>query len=353
MRRRSAGGRGTRSKNSRSWLLSGRSASVMSRPAPDRGLDLGHVGVDRLPAQGARHRHAVVPVAHEVQLADPVQGDRRHRLAAALGLGHAFPASAQPAGRGPEAAVEFLRAIDRADDRVELHHPQTEMALARAAQGRQHLLQRQDEPHVVGLAPQAPSQVLEHARSPRAKEVALRVGAGESGVRGHAPNHEEGAGTPEGAPASRNGTGAPEKAPRHLEREVRRSAEDGFGDMCRRISRVPSPQASQTRAVSTLGTVGDGSAQAPRRPDAPKLAGAEFAHKTTAKRLGPWHHETAGKDSREGRPTRAHEEADVPKEATTKPSGNRDRRHGRREGACARDRRAVRAHAGRRRARPR
>src|SRR6478752_9624133 len=122
------------------------------------------------------------------------------------------------------------------------------MALARAAQGRQHLLQRQDETHIVGLAPQAPSQVLQHARPPRAKEVTLRVGGGKSGVRGHAPNYEEGAVTPEGAPASRNGAGAPEKAPRHLEREVRRSAEDGFGDMCRRISRVPSPQAAQTRA---------------------------------------------------------------------------------------------------------
>ena len=40
------------------------------------GQHLGHVGVDVLVAERARHRHAVVAVLHEVQLADPVDVDR-------------------------------------------------------------------------------------------------------------------------------------------------------------------------------------------------------------------------------------------------------------------------------------
>ena len=95
----------------------------------DARLHLGHVGVDVRAAERAGDRHAVVPVAHEVQLADPVDGDRRERLAAALRLGDPLPAGAQPRAGGAEVAVEVLGAVDGADDRVELDRLQPEVVL--------------------------------------------------------------------------------------------------------------------------------------------------------------------------------------------------------------------------------
>ena len=51
-------GSGTRSKNTRSWLLSGRSLSLITPSALDPGDHLGHVGVDvvRVPARAPRTR---------------------------------------------------------------------------------------------------------------------------------------------------------------------------------------------------------------------------------------------------------------------------------------------------------
>ena len=67
------------------------------RPAgADARAHLGDVGVDVLAPERLRDRHAVVAVADEVQVADPVDGDRRERLAAALRGGDPLPAAAHP-----------------------------------------------------------------------------------------------------------------------------------------------------------------------------------------------------------------------------------------------------------------
>ena len=57
---------GTRSRNSRSWSFSGRSATRRSCAEPEPRRDLGHVGVDVVAPERLGHRHAVVAVAHEV-----------------------------------------------------------------------------------------------------------------------------------------------------------------------------------------------------------------------------------------------------------------------------------------------
>ena len=68
---------------------------------------------------------------------------------------------------GPEAAVEVLRAVDRADDRVELDDLQAALALARAAERLHDLLEGQDQRDVVGLAPQPATEVRQDVRTPR------------------------------------------------------------------------------------------------------------------------------------------------------------------------------------------
>ena len=118
----------------------------------DLGEHLGHVGVDVLVAERARHRDAVVAVLHEVQLADPVDVDRRHGLAAALRGGDPLPARAHLAGGGAEAAVELAAAVHGAHDRVERDHLLAEAALAAAAERGHHLLEREDHVHVARLA---------------------------------------------------------------------------------------------------------------------------------------------------------------------------------------------------------
>ena len=134
----------------------------------------------------ARDRHAVVPVLHEVQLADPVDVDRRHRLALALGQVDALPALADPRRGGAEVAVELARAVDGPDDRVELDQLLAEPPLADAAERADDLLEREDVVHVVGPA-QARGQAREGAPAARAAEVVLSVGARKPGVPGHGP----------------------------------------------------------------------------------------------------------------------------------------------------------------------
>jgi len=75
---------------------------------PERRLHLAHARLDLRVAQRARHRHAVVAVLHEVQVADAVDVDRRHRLPAPARGGDPLPAPAQLRGRRPEVAVEFV-----------------------------------------------------------------------------------------------------------------------------------------------------------------------------------------------------------------------------------------------------
>ena len=92
--------------------------AVGAEPGPH----LGDVRVDVLVAQRAGDGHAVVAVADEVQVADPEDVDRRHRLAALARLGDPLPAPAR-ARRRAEVAVELAApAVDGADDRVERDH---------------------------------------------------------------------------------------------------------------------------------------------------------------------------------------------------------------------------------------
>ena len=102
----------------------GHSASALSREIGEQMLAELLTGLDRgVDGEGAsrpRHRHAVVPVAHGVAVADADHADRRQRDAAVLGQPQPLPAAASQA-RGPELAVEQLGAarLDRAGDRVE------------------------------------------------------------------------------------------------------------------------------------------------------------------------------------------------------------------------------------------
>ena len=92
-------------------------------------------------------------VAHEVEVADLVERDRRERLAAPLGGGDPLPAAAQPRRGRAQAAVEVDGAVDGADDRVERHHLEAEIVLPGAAECLDDLLERQHQRDVVGLAP--------------------------------------------------------------------------------------------------------------------------------------------------------------------------------------------------------
>ena len=124
---------------------------------------------------GARHRDAVMAVAHEVQVADAVDVDRRHRLAAALRLRDALPALAQARRRRAEVAVELARAVDGPDDRVDVDHLQSQRALAGPAERLDDLLERQDHGDVVGLAAQAGREQRQRPPAPGTREVRLGV----------------------------------------------------------------------------------------------------------------------------------------------------------------------------------
>ena len=94
-------------------------------------------------------------VDDEVQGADAVDVDRRHRLAAAGRGGDPLPAPAHPARGGPEAAIELARDVDRADDRVEVDRLQPQPPLPTTAKRGDDLVEREDQADVVGLATQA------------------------------------------------------------------------------------------------------------------------------------------------------------------------------------------------------
>ena len=116
-------------------------------------------------------RHAVVAVAHEVEVADLVERDRRQRLAAPLGGRDPLPPAAQPCRGGAQAAVEVDAAVDGADDRVERHDLQPEIVLAGPPERLHDLLERQHEAHVVGLPPQPAADLCQQAGPAGAGEV--------------------------------------------------------------------------------------------------------------------------------------------------------------------------------------
>src|SRR5918997_2514813 len=131
----------------------------------------------------------MVPVLHEMQLPDPVDVDRRHRLALARGRGDPPPPRAHPPRGGAKAAVELAPPVDRAHDRVERDRLEAEPALAAPSQRRDYLLEGEDHVHVAGLAPQAGRDARERAPPALAPEVELGVGLGKACVASrHAPD---------------------------------------------------------------------------------------------------------------------------------------------------------------------
>ena len=77
---------------------------------------------------------------------------------------------------GAEAAVELApRAVDRADDRVEVDRLQAETTLAAPPERLDHLVEGQDQADVVGLAAQPGGEPRELLAPARAAEVGLRV----------------------------------------------------------------------------------------------------------------------------------------------------------------------------------
>ena len=82
------------------------------------------------------------PSLDEVQVADPEDVDRRHRLAALARLGDPLPAPAGARG-GAEGAVELAAAaVDGADDRVERDHLLADVVRGCRAERGDDLLER-------------------------------------------------------------------------------------------------------------------------------------------------------------------------------------------------------------------
>ena len=164
-------------------------AGAARRSLPTRVEDLGDVSVDVMPAQRARDRDAVVAVAHEVHVADAGRAeiggiDSPRRIACAI-------LSQRQRTRpvvGPEAAVEVAacgRRCRRSSRAGSTCRP--ERALARAAEGRDDLLEGQDDVEVAVLAAQAAGYAGERPLAPGAQEVALGVGGREARVARHPP----------------------------------------------------------------------------------------------------------------------------------------------------------------------
>ena len=108
------------------------------------------VGVSKRPGDG----HAMVAILDEVQLADPVHVDRRHRLAAATRRRDSLPAPAHARRGGAELAVELVvAACHRTDDAVQSDLVNADVALAATAQRGDHLLERQHLRYVGRLEP--------------------------------------------------------------------------------------------------------------------------------------------------------------------------------------------------------
>ena len=149
----------------------------------DLGDDLGDHRVDLLEPELAGDRDPVVAVDDEVQGADPVDVDRRHVGAAAHRGRDPLPAPADPVRGRAEAAVELAaRAVDRADDRVELDRLEPEPALAAAPERLDDLVEGKDQVDVVGLAAKPRREAGELVAAPCAAEVGLRVLGGKAGV---------------------------------------------------------------------------------------------------------------------------------------------------------------------------
>ncbi len=153
----------------------------LDRPTgADAGLHLGHVRVDVRAAERPRDRDPVMAVAHEMNLPDPVERDRRHRLPTAHRGGDRLPPPARARRGGTETAVEVAHPVDGADDRVERHHLAPELALADKAELAHDLLERQDHTHVIRLAMQPARQPRQLALAACPGEIRLGIEVGQA-----------------------------------------------------------------------------------------------------------------------------------------------------------------------------
>ncbi len=134
----------------------------------------------------AGDRDAVVAVLDEVQAADPEDLDRRHPLAAALGLVDPLPARPDPGAARPEVAVELRRRgrPSRRSCRARIVCSPIRRSPVRPSASTTSS-KRQQRADVAGLAAQPRASRASAARRRDAVEVALRVLAGEAGV--HVP----------------------------------------------------------------------------------------------------------------------------------------------------------------------
>src|SRR5206468_5403050 len=105
----------------------------------------------------------------------------RHRLASALRFGDPLPARTDSTRGWAEPAVEFSRAIDRPDNRVEGNGLEPQAPLAPVAECLRYLLERKDQIDVV-LAPEAHRQPRQQLAPAGATEVGLGVLGGKTGV---------------------------------------------------------------------------------------------------------------------------------------------------------------------------
>ena len=144
-----------------------------------------HIGLDLGQAECAVHRHPVVPVADEVDVADLVDVDRRQRLAPSHRLVDPLePPPAQPGAR-PELRVELAYPVHRADDLLHRDHLHAEGDLVDEAERVDDLLERQRVAVAALLAQQAGGQRRDDLQAAGAEEVGLGVGPGGAGVTDH------------------------------------------------------------------------------------------------------------------------------------------------------------------------
>jgi hypothetical protein len=109
-------------------------------PARHCGKNLGYVGFD-LPLASCRgDGDPVVPVDHEMPVADAVDLGRRDRFTAALGQRQPLPAEPHPVRGGPVAPVEVAVPLGRADDGVQPNRLTPQPPLATPARGADDLI---------------------------------------------------------------------------------------------------------------------------------------------------------------------------------------------------------------------
>ena len=126
----------------------------------------------------------MVPVDHEVHPRHAIDLDRRHRVPPPHLLRNPLPAPPHPPRGRPEAAIKLPpRPIHRPHDRVQIDRLQPEPLLPPPPERLHHLVERQDQPDVIGLPPQHRRQPRQLLPPSRPAEVGLRVLGGEAGVR--------------------------------------------------------------------------------------------------------------------------------------------------------------------------